>query len=179
MFDEGAFAPKSASKSLMAVVPHGILSLGFVFLATSTELDSSNVKWLVTDALIQLPFIRDFCAWIDAWEVNKTRMTEFMKKGENVALLPGGFQEATLYLRDRHRAYARNRKGFIKYALQYGYAVIPVYVFGEERLEYEQIVCQLLCEELIYISVEVDVDIGEHLDISYDGNHTKIPILVI
>jgi hypothetical protein len=41
--------------------------------------------------------------------------------------------EATLYKRNRHRVYLRNRKGFIKYALQYGYCVYPVYVFGEER----------------------------------------------
>lgn len=30
--------------------------------------------------------------------------------------------------------YLRNRKGFIVYALRYGYRVSPVYTFGEELL---------------------------------------------
>lgn len=37
-----------------------------------------------------------------------------MAQGENVALLPGGFEEATLYKRGKHRLYLRKRKGFIK-----------------------------------------------------------------
>merc|ERR1712146_632560 len=31
----------------------------------------------------------------------------------------------------RERVYLKNRKGFIKYALQYGYKVVPAYSFGE------------------------------------------------
>ena len=76
-----------------------------------------------------------------------------------MALLPGGFEEATLYARGAFRVYVRTRKaragladesrlaekaltrlrassspqGFIKFALQHGYAVHPVYTFGEER----------------------------------------------
>lgn len=50
-----------------------------------------------------------------------------------MALLPGGFEEATLYSRGAFRVYIRGRKGFIKFALQHGYAVHPVFTFGEER----------------------------------------------
>jgi 2-acylglycerol O-acyltransferase 2 len=53
--------------------------------------------------------------------------------GENVGLIPGGFQEASLYIRDRHRVVLKRKTGFIKYALQFGYKVVPVYVFGEEK----------------------------------------------
>lgn len=53
--------------------------------------------------------------------------------GENVGLIPGGFQEASLYVRGRHRVVLKRKTGFIKYALQFGYQVVPVYVFGEEK----------------------------------------------
>lgn len=35
----------------------------------------------------------------------------------------GGFQEATLYTRGHHKIFLKSRKGFIKYALQFGYKV--------------------------------------------------------
>lgn len=56
-----------------------------------------------------------------------------MSRGENVGLIPGGFQEASLYQRGKHRAVLKRKTGFIKYALQFGYSVAPVYVFGEEK----------------------------------------------
>lgn len=55
-----------------------------------------------------------------------------MKKGKNLILVPGGFEEASL---------SKNgslvmvlRKGFIKYGLQYGYSLHPSLVFGEENM---------------------------------------------
>jgi hypothetical protein len=37
-----------------------------------------------------------------------------MKKKQNIALLPGGFEEATLFKRGKHRLYLSKRKGFVK-----------------------------------------------------------------
>ena len=45
----------------------------------------------------------------------------------------GGFEEASLYTNGKHIVYIKHRKGFIKYALQYGYDIIPVYSFGDEK----------------------------------------------
>ena len=54
-----------------------------------------------------------------------------MKARKPIALIPGGFEEATLSHRLRHRVYLKNRVGFVKYALENGYALQPVYCFGE------------------------------------------------
>lgn len=59
-------------------------------------------------------------------------MTSLMEKKTDLALLPGGFEEATLYQYGKHRIYLKKRTGFVKYALQYGYTLVPVYTFGEE-----------------------------------------------
>merc|ERR1719401_2864053 len=54
-----------------------------------------------------------------------------MESGENIALLPGGFQDAVAFQYGKDCTVAKKRKGFIKYCLQYGYRVHPVYTFGE------------------------------------------------
>ena len=59
-------------------------------------------------------------------------MIKYMKRNrENIALPPGGFEEATLTSGDHDRVYIKKRMGFIKLALQYGYSIVPVYSFGE------------------------------------------------
>ncbi len=131
-FFVGAEAPKPDSKVMLTVSPHGILTLGFIFMISSPEFFDSSIKWLVAEMLLKLPFICDFLRWSDTWDCTKNRMNKFMKKGHNVALIPGGFQEATLYERNRHKLFLNDRKGFIKYALKFGYKIVPCYVFGEE-----------------------------------------------
>lgn len=101
-------------------------------------------------------------------------MKSRMRRGENIALIPGGFQEATMFEYNRHTVYIKRRKvralafastpqpagrmrvplcadpaplaqGFIKYALQHGYRVYPCYTFGEERTYYSISVLDCAC----------------------------------
>ena len=51
-----------------------------------------------------------------------------------MALPPGGFEEATLSCVTQDRVFIKKRTGFIRLCLQYGYAVRPVYCFGEKSL---------------------------------------------
>lgn len=48
--------------------------------------------------------------------------------------LPGGFEEATLTHNEKERIYIKDRKGFIKYSLQYGYTIYPCYTFNENKI---------------------------------------------
>ena len=64
---------------------------------------------------------------------SKGSMLPFFKQGRNVAIIPGGFEEATLFEHGVHRVAISKRKGLIKYALQHGYALTPIYTFGENR----------------------------------------------
>eukprot|EP00929_Paragymnodinium_shiwhaense_P055216 TRINITY_DN27685_c0_g1_i2.p1 TRINITY_DN27685_c0_g1~~TRINITY_DN27685_c0_g1_i2.p1 ORF type:complete len:148 (+),score=32.95 TRINITY_DN27685_c0_g1_i2:144-587(+) len=52
-------------------------------------------------------------------------------RGCDLEAVPGGFEEATITKPGTDRVFLRHRKGFIKYALQNGYALVPVYTFGE------------------------------------------------
>lgn len=56
-----------------------------------------------------------------------------MSQGKKVGLVPGGYEEGTLATPDEMRLYLKNRKGFIKYALRYGYTIRPVLCIGENK----------------------------------------------
>jgi hypothetical protein len=45
VFEEGATVPKPDSRVLLAVSPHGILTMGFCFLLSSEEFFDCNIKW--------------------------------------------------------------------------------------------------------------------------------------
>ncbi len=47
--------------------------------------------------------------------------------------MPGGYEEATITSNKEYRVYIKNRKGFIKYAIKYGYKIYPIFVFGENN----------------------------------------------
>ena len=59
-----------------------------------------------------------------------------MKQGISFRIYPGGFFEASRHKKDENCVYIKNRKGLIKYCLEYGYEIYPVYVFGECQTYY-------------------------------------------
>lgn len=57
-----------------------------------------------------------------------------MSNGQNIGFVPGGFEEATVFSHKEYRLFNNNRKGFIKYAIEYGYNLYPVFVFNESNI---------------------------------------------
>jgi 1-acyl-sn-glycerol-3-phosphate acyltransferase len=128
------FEKLSEEGSLLAFHPHGMLCCGWT--TCNANVKFAPVTWLVADALLALPFISDFLRWNKSESVGTANMKRLLTRRRTVALLPGGFEEATLYVYGKHRVFLKRRMGFIKYALQHGYRVHPVYCFGEERTFY-------------------------------------------
>ena len=61
-------------------------------------------------------------------------MNAYLRNGEDVALPPGGFEEATLTDVRQDRVFIKRRYGFVRLCLKYGAAIRPVYCFGEGQL---------------------------------------------
>ncbi|KAL7548619.1 hypothetical protein ACHAWF_011892 [Thalassiosira exigua] len=61
-------------------------------------------------------------------------MNAYLRAGDDVALPPGGFEEATLTSTTQDRVFIKRRYGFVRLCLKHGVAIRPVYVFGEGRL---------------------------------------------
>ncbi|KAI9913138.1 hypothetical protein PsorP6_006377 [Peronosclerospora sorghi] len=119
--------------ALFAFHPHGVLSCGWsVGGVQHMSFAQADCRWLVAASLFYFPIMRELVNWMDFASVAKGSFREILRTGQNVCLLPGGFEEATLYERGKHRVYIKMRFGFIKLALQHGYKIHPVYTFGEE-----------------------------------------------
>lgn len=117
-------AVKPDDKSLFAFHPHGILACGFgVNGVHGSAFRDTNTRWLVAENLFWFPVMRDVLHWMDASSVTRATFVELMARGQNIGFLPGGFEDATLFHRGKHRVFIKNRFGFIKLALQFGYKV--------------------------------------------------------
>lgn len=122
-------------KTLLLFHPHGALCIGWVMSVVSEILSYENceIKWLVAEALIYIPFIKDFLGYFNSDSATSKTIKNLMKNNKNIAMIPGGFESAALFTKNQHRCYFQNRKGIIKYSLMYGYKLRPTYVFGEEK----------------------------------------------
>ncbi|GMF44071.1 unnamed protein product [Phytophthora lilii] len=123
---------KPDDRAMFAFHPHSVLSNGWAFNGAHHMSFEQDCRWLVAESLFWFPVMRDLLNWMDFSSVAKSTFHQFMSTGQNVCLIPGGFEETTLYERGKHRVYIKKRFGFIKLALQYSYKVHPVYTFGED-----------------------------------------------
>ena len=115
---------------MFAFHPHGMLCCGWMLANSSAAF--KHLTWLVADVLLLIPLVGDWMRWHGCEPVGAAHMKKVLHSRRSCALLPGGFEDATAFVRGRHRVFLRQRAGFIKYALMHGYAVHPVYSFGEE-----------------------------------------------
>jgi hypothetical protein len=124
---------RADDRALFAFHPHGVLSCGWSFGGVHhMSFSQGDCRWLVAPSLFWFPVMRELINWMDFTSADKKAVRGVLRTGQNVCLMPGGFEEATLYERGKHRVYIKKRFGFIKLALQHGYKVHPVYTFGEE-----------------------------------------------
>jgi 2-acylglycerol O-acyltransferase 2 len=122
-------------KKLLCVHPHGIVSMGWAILYNRIETVSMN--FCFSRALFYSPLfglLTRVCG--HPHPADKANFKYLMKQQKTMALIPGGFEEATITTQSANRVYLKKRKGFVKYALQSGYALIPSFVFGENQTYY-------------------------------------------
>lgn len=134
VYEGGRVPSLSDPQTFYAVHPHGAFCLGWSQLFLSPEM--SHVRFCFAPTLYMSPFFRLFSRLVGRpGSAARPAMSGYMKRGEHLALPPGGFEEATLSSLDRDRAFIKKRTGFVKLCLKHGVRRIrPVYAFGERRL---------------------------------------------
>lgn len=121
--------------TVLCVHPHGIFCLGWGMLFSRPEL--AEMRFCFSPALYTSPFFRMFCSLTGKpAPADKKSFLALMNKRTSIALIPGGFEEASLTCNTTERIYLKKRAGFLKYAMMNGYSLTPCYVFGENRAFY-------------------------------------------
>ncbi|XP_041524346.1 2-acylglycerol O-acyltransferase 2 isoform X2 [Microtus oregoni] len=83
------------------------------------------------------PFIRDYIMSVGLVTSEKESAGHILSKkdgGNLLAIIIGGSQEALDARPGAYRLLLKNRKGFIRLALIYGAALVPIFSFGENNL---------------------------------------------
>jgi 2-acylglycerol O-acyltransferase 2 len=136
----GAIDKIKPGKFFYAVHPHGCLSAGFTWNHFMNEAFHDKVEricFFVDGNLRErAPFFRPI---VDMWTnekrtavpADKKSIRKALEKGDAVCIIPGGFEDATLFQYGKERTAMKKRKGIVKYCLEYGYAIVPSYTFGE------------------------------------------------
>ena len=122
---------------MYAVHPHAIAANGFGLALHDCVKRNESVTVAASSWLCCLnPVFRWFINSIGLrlTSVSRSDLSKAMSRFENIALLPGGFEEVLLMEPNRDVIFVRKRFGFLKLAVKYNYDVVPVFLFGESNL---------------------------------------------
>lgn len=124
-----------AGKNYLCVFqPHGALSFGGIASAVNAEpVFQGKLPTAVADAVMYTPILKHVLGIFGLISAKKSSMQATLRKKGiegTVVLYVGGMAELFLSCENEERLYLKQRKGFIKLALQEGVDVIPVYLFG-------------------------------------------------
>jgi len=118
-------------KTLLAVHPHNAVTCGLTVNIYNGKL--GEIYLCASRVLLNTPLLGLAHKLSGLTSVDPSNLKVMMKKKKNLAILPGGYEEATLTTPKENRVFLQ-RKGFIKYALRFGYKVHPVFIFGEHKI---------------------------------------------
>lgn len=136
----GALGDIRQERTFFAFHPHGCLCAGFTINGT---FNPEFLRRAGKVAFLCDPGLRyrnpGFRMMSDAYETDDRAIDAcdagtfraYMSKGHSLAFCPGGFLDAVSFQFGKDSAVLSDRKAFVKFCLQYGYRVHPVYTFGE------------------------------------------------
>lgn len=120
--------------------PHGIIgvspmtSFGTDANGFSRTFPGLAVHLLGHNAIFRIPLFREWCLMHGHGAVGRETCLYLLRRGESIALAPGGAKESLESVPGTMRLVLQNRKGFARLALRTGAALVPVLGFGENDL---------------------------------------------
>eukprot|EP01089_Gocevia_fonbrunei_P019045 TRINITY_DN6601_c0_g1_i1.p1 TRINITY_DN6601_c0_g1~~TRINITY_DN6601_c0_g1_i1.p1 ORF type:complete len:387 (+),score=25.70 TRINITY_DN6601_c0_g1_i1:160-1320(+) len=121
---------------LFVEFPHGVIPFGFILRITISHLilPGLRIEQVIASTLLMVPIISHLCRWLGAHPATKKEINSIIDRGSSVSLLPGGVAEIFLSSKETEKIFLKNRKGFVKIALERGLSLVPVYHFGNTQL---------------------------------------------
>lgn len=116
----------------MVAQPHNIFSYSQIVNSFSEE-KFESFRLIGSKAGLMTPIFGLNLRWMGISPAHPNDFHNYMNKGQNLILVPGGFEEATITEYGKINLLTHKKKGFIKYALRYGYTIYPMIIIGEEK----------------------------------------------
>lgn len=126
--------PSSRERRLFCIHPHGIYTLGALTLPNHMP----EIRLCIAPYLYHFaPAFRIFAELLGVklGSTGPRDLKHLMEtKNTPMAIVPGGFEEATITCRGTERVFLKTRGGFIKYALRHGYDLVPCFTVGDSDM---------------------------------------------
>ena len=122
---------------LYCIHPHGVVANGLGIAMSDCVRRGERPVVAVASILFWLnPLFRWFVNSMgcDLTAVTQRNLEAAMVDRRQIALIPGGFEDVMLMHPGNDVVFLSKRKGFIRLAMKHGYAVVPVFCFGESLL---------------------------------------------
>ena len=124
---------KNGKKSIVAPVPHGVISFCGIASGPAAPPDLRKVHTAVANSVMHTPILKHVMGIYGLTNADKSSLQKrFTRSGIDgcIVLYVGGIAELFKSSRSEERLFLSKRKGFIKLALREGVDVVPVYLFG-------------------------------------------------
>lgn len=124
---------------IFATFPHGACTVQHILTMTDgvnmlSSVHKGDRRDLAASILFYIPFIRELMLLFGNVDASAATAHHNLRKRRSLLIFIGGEKEQLMTVPGEHKVYLKNRKGFIKLAIQYGVPLVPAYCFGENEL---------------------------------------------
>lgn len=122
-------------KYVIPECPHGVFPLGQLIATSLADMcwPGHPIYALAADAVFHVPLWRHVMTWLGGIPATAASFRRALQKG-SVGLIPGGIAEMFMIDDDKEIIKLRDRKGFVRLAVEAGADIVPCYHFGNSQL---------------------------------------------
>lgn len=123
-------------RAIWAEYPHGVYPLSQL-LAVSLNpkrWPGLRVHSVGASVLFRVPLWRHFLGWLGVRPATRRSFTRLLQEKGSVKVNPGGIAEMFLLDKEREVIKIRERKGFVRIAVEHGIPLLPVWHYGNSSM---------------------------------------------